>query len=90
MINNRNTCKNTFSELAIESLKYIKYCDTAIILLYIIGLILLGFQSILHPSIAIIGVTIIFAASTVALFVDVLQELLKNALEIKSENDLTV
>jgi len=82
--------KNAFSELAIESLKYIKRCATTIIIIYVIGLILLQIQNALHPSIGIIGVVIIFAASTIALFADVLQELLKNALEIKAENDLTV
>lgn len=82
--------KNAFSELAVESLKYLKYCAIAIIILYVIGLTLLGFQNVLHPSIAIIGGIIIFAALAIALFAAVLQELLINALEIKSENDLTV
>jgi hypothetical protein len=36
------------------------------------------------------GVTIIFAALTISFFAGVLQELLINALQIKSENDLTV
>ncbi|MDD2401914.1 MAG: DUF2975 domain-containing protein [Clostridia bacterium] len=82
--------KNAFSELAVESLKDIKYCALTIISLYVIGLTFFGFQNILHPSIATIGATIIFAAVTVALFAAVLQELLRNALEIKKENDLTV
>lgn len=82
--------KNAFSELAVESLKYIKYCAITIIILYVIGLTLLGFQNAFHSSIVIIGAIIIFAASAIALFAAVLQELLINALEIKSENDLTV
>mgnify|MGYP001226934001 CR=1 FL=1 len=82
--------ESAFSELAVESLKYIKYCAITLIILYVIGLTLLGFQDAFHSSIVIIGAIIIFAASAIALFAAVLQELLINALEIKSENDLTV
>ncbi|WP_160037724.1 MULTISPECIES: DUF2975 domain-containing protein [Paenibacillus] len=82
--------KNAFSELAVESLKHIRYCAIAIITLYVIGLIFLWFQNGLHSSIAMMGAIVIFATSAVAVFAAVLQELLKNALEIKSENDLTI
>ncbi len=81
---------NAFSEHAIASLKSIKYCAVAIILLYAVGFALLRFQIAFHYSIAIIGAIVIFATSAVAVFAAVLQELLTNALEIKSENDLTV
>lgn len=47
-------------------------------------------QSALHPGIAIIGFIIIFASVVIAVFAGVLQKLLRNALDIKSENDLTV
>ncbi|MBN3524662.1 DUF2975 domain-containing protein [Paenibacillus apiarius] len=82
--------KNAFSEFAVESLKHIKHCAATITILYLIGFAFLGFQLVLHTSIAIVGVVIIIAASTVAIFAAVLQELLTHALEIKSENDLTV
>ncbi|GIP32084.1 DUF2975 domain-containing protein [Paenibacillus sp. J2TS4] len=82
--------QNAFSELAVESLKHIKHCAVAIIILYVIGVTFLLFQNVLHSSIAMMGAIIIFATSSVAVFAAVLQELLKNALEIKSENDLTV
>jgi len=36
------------------------------------------------------GLIIIFATLTIVLFAALLQELLRNALEIKSENDLTI
>ncbi|WHY78625.1 DUF2975 domain-containing protein [Neobacillus sp. WH10] len=82
--------KNAFSELAVVSLKHIKYCANTIIIIYVIGISLLVSQNALHPGIAIIGFTIVFAAFVISLFTAILQELLRNALEIKAENDLTV
>jgi len=42
------------------------------------------------PGIILIGLVMIFAALVIAVFAAVLQKLLKNAIDIKSENDLTV
>lgn len=42
------------------------------------------------PGIILIGMVFVFAAFVVAVFAAVLQKLLKNAIDIKSENDLTV
>lgn len=42
------------------------------------------------PGIIVIGLIIIFASMVIAVFVAVLQKLLKEAIDIKSENDLTV
>nr|WP_275583378.1 DUF2975 domain-containing protein [Bacillus pakistanensis] len=81
---------HAFSELAVNSLKHIKYCAMTIIALYIFGMLLLVSQNALHPSIGMIGLTIIFTAFVMLLFATVLQEPLRNELEIKSENDLTV
>ena len=53
-------------------------------------MILLGTQNALHPGIAIIGLVIFFASIVIMLFTAVLQELLKNVLKIKTENDLTI
>lgn len=82
--------ENAFSHLAVISLGNIKTCAFTIITLYIIGLIFLISQNALHPGIALIGFVIIFATIVISLFTAVLQELLKNAIEIKSENDLTI
>lgn len=82
--------KSAFSGVTVGALTNIKYCAISIIALYALGLIGLGVINVLHPSIAIIGVIIIFASWTIALFAAVLQELLANIIEIKSENDLTV
>jgi hypothetical protein len=42
------------------------------------------------PGVLAIGLVIMFASSVVATFAAVLQNLIRNAVEIKSENDLTV
>lgn len=81
---------NAFSELSVKALKYIKYCAVTISILYVIGIIFLMSQNASQPGIAVIGLTIIFTSAVIAVFTAVLQKLLKNALDIKSENDLTV
>lgn len=81
---------NAFSELSVKALKYIKYCAVTISILYVIGIIFLMSQNASQPGIALIGFTIIFTSVVIAVFTAVLQKLLKNALDIKSENDLTV
>ena len=42
------------------------------------------------PGVILIGMVIIFASMVIAVFAAVLQRLLKEAIDIKSENDLTV
>jgi hypothetical protein len=85
--------KNTaFSELSIRALKNIKYCAITISSLYVVGMPL--FYLIAEkddaPGIIVIGLVMIFASMVIAVFAAVLQSLLKNAIDIKSENDLTV
>ncbi|WP_064094042.1 DUF2975 domain-containing protein [Rossellomorea aquimaris] len=82
--------RQAFSELAVVSLKLIKNYAIVIIFIYILGVLLLLVQNALHPGIAILGIIIIFASLTISFFAALLQGLLRNALEIKSENDLTV
>ncbi len=79
-----------FSASAVLGLSRIKLCAASIITLYGIGMVILASQSALHPGIAIIGFVIIFTTMVIFLFTAVLQELLKNVITIKSENDLTV
>ncbi|MBU6081774.1 DUF2975 domain-containing protein [Allobacillus halotolerans] len=79
-----------FTDQSLEALNSIKYCAILISGLYVIGTIFLISQSSLHPSVAIIGFIIIFTSVVIAVFAAVLQKLFKNALVIKSENDLTV
>lgn len=82
--------KNAFSKLAVISLGHIKNCAITIIIFYVAGIFWLVFQNALHPGIAMIGAGIIFTTLVISLFTVVLQELLRSALELKSENDLTV
>ncbi|MGM8365180.1 DUF2975 domain-containing protein [Virgibacillus sp. W0181] len=81
---------NAFSDLPVNALKKIKYCAITISILYALGATFLLTQNALHPGIAIIVLTIIFSSVVIAVFAMVLQKLLKSALDIKSENDLTV
>ncbi|MBJ8031538.1 DUF2975 domain-containing protein [Bacillus cereus group sp. N21] len=81
-----------FSELSVKALKNIKYCAITISTLYLLGMPLyyLIAERVDPPSIIPIGLVIIFASMVIAVFAAVLQRLLQEAINIKSENDLTV
>ncbi len=82
--------KNAFSDMSVNALRKIKFCAITISTLYVTGAIFLLIQNALHPGIAIVAITIIFSSIVIAVFAMVLQKLFKSALDIKSENDLTV
>ena len=80
-----------FSELSVKALKNIKCCAITISGLYVLGLPLFHFiAKKVDPPIGLIGLTIIFASLVIAVFTAILQRLLQEAINIKSENDLTV
>jgi len=81
-----------FSELSVKALKNIKYCAITISVLYVVGLPLIYLMAEIDdaPGIIVLGLVIIFASTVIAVFAAVLQKLLQNAIDIKSENDLTV
>ncbi|MCM3597091.1 DUF2975 domain-containing protein [Metabacillus idriensis] len=81
-----------FSELSVGALKNIKYCAFSISILYVLGMPLFYLMAEMDdaPGIILIGLVIIFASFVIAVFAAVLQKLLKEAIDIKSENDLTV
>lgn len=81
-----------FSELSVKALQNIKYCATIISIMYVICLPLLYYMAEVDdaPGIVAFGFVITFASVIIAVFAAVLQKLLKNAIDIKSENDLTV
>jgi hypothetical protein len=83
---------NAFSELSVSALKKIKYCAITISSLYVVGMPLfyLVAEGDDAPGVILIGMVMIFASMVIAVFAAVLQKLLKNAIDIKSENDLTV
>lgn len=83
---------NAFSNLSVNSLKNIKYCALVIGLIY--GVCLPSFYTIADkedaPGIMLIGLVFTFAPLVVSVFAAILQKLLKNAINMKLENDLTV
>jgi len=79
-----------FSELSVKALNYIKYCAITISILYVVGIIILNTQNAGNPGILLLGLVIIFASIVITVFAAVLQELLKKAIDIKSDNDLTI
>lgn len=88
-----NIDKNqAFSELSVIALKNIKYCAFTISTLYLLGMplyYLMG-KRVDPPSFIPMGLVIIFSSMVIAVFAAVLQRLLQEAINIKSENDLTV
>lgn len=81
-----------FSRLSIKALRYIKYCALVVSTMYVAGMpyIYLVAQSDDAPGVVLIGLVFTFASMAIAVFAAVLQKLLQNAIDIKSENDLTV
>ena len=81
-----------FSGLSVRALKNIKYCAVTISIFYAAGMPVFYLIADIDdaPGIIVIGLVIIFASMVIAVFAAVLQKLLKEAIDIKSENDLTV
>ncbi|AJS58559.1 DUF2975 domain-containing protein [Paenibacillus sp. IHBB 10380] len=81
-----------FSELSVKALKNIKYCAITISILYVVGMPLFYLMAEKDdaPGMILIGLVVIFASMVIAVFAAVLQRLLQEAIDIKSENDLIV
>jgi len=79
-----------FSELSVKALKNIKYCAITISILYavIAPLVFPIADADDAPGLVAFPLLIIFASMAIAVFAAVLQKLLKEAIDIKSENDL--
>jgi hypothetical protein len=81
-----------FSQFSVEALKKIKFCAITISCVYVV---IMPFIYLLAdkddaPGAIIMGAVPIFASIVIAVFAAVLQRLLQVAIDIKSENDLTV
>lgn len=81
-----------FTQVSVDALNYIKYCA-----LMITGLFTLGMPYIFYaadrddaPGVVLIGCVIIKASFVIATAAAVFARLLQNAVDIKSEHDLTV
>lgn len=83
---------DAFSRKSISALGKIKYSALAFSGLYIAFSPIAYFlaQKTDAPGLMVIGLIMAFAPMVIAVFAAVLQLLLKSAMEIKSENDLTV
>lgn len=81
-----------FSELSVKALKNIKNCATTISLLYVAAMPLFYVVGEVDdaPGTILIGMIFVFAPMIIAVFAAVLQRLLKEAIDIKSDNDLTI
>lgn len=84
--------KKAFSNFSVTALKKIKSSAFSISAIYAV---LLPFVYVVAeiddaPGLILVGMTPIFASLVVAVFAAVLQKLLNEAINIKSENDLTV
>ena len=81
-----------FSDAAVKALKTIKYCALTIIAFIVLGelatIALIRGEDITH--IITIGVIITVGSAAVALFASLLQKLVRDAIRLKSENELIV
>lgn len=83
-----------FSELSVRALKYVKYCGMSISGLIIAGLATLMILAVGKnediTGIVMPGIVVTFISGVGATIVTVLQSHVQKAIELKSENDLTV
>jgi len=81
-----------FSTISVEALNKIKYCALTISGLYtvILPFVFQMAQKDDAPGLVIIGMIPVFASLVIAVFAAVLKRLLKEAIDIKSENEYTV
>ena len=81
-----------FSQLSVNALRNIKFCAITISSLHVLLLPLfyLFAEKDDAPGVIFVGLVVPLASIVIAVFAAVLQKLLKNAIDIKSENDLTI
>lgn len=81
-----------FSQISVTALKKIKYCAITISSLHVLVLPLFYLFAEIDdaPGVIFVGLVVPFASLVIAVFAAVLQKLLQEAIDIKSENDLTV
>jgi hypothetical protein len=81
-----------FSQISVNALKIIKQCAITICILHVLVLPLfyLFADADDAPGVIFVGLVVPFASMVIAVFAAVLQRLLQEAIDIKSENDLIV
>lgn len=83
---------DAFSLPSLKAFRSIKFCALTISALFAVGMPYIFYVAEKDdaPGVVLIGCIIIFASFVIATFAAVLQKLIQNAIDIKSENDLTV
>src|SRR5688572_12243998 len=82
---------NLFSQAAVNALRTIKFCAVAVIGFVAVGeVIILSGESDDHAGGVAMGVVIAFGFVVIATAAATFQWILQNAVDMKSENDLTV
>ena|SRR5690349_18424209 len=80
-----------FSQAAVKTLKTIKYCALAIVVFVVVSLVfMIGGDREDRPGGTFMRVLVAFPSVVVATAAAMFERVLQNAVDIKSENDLTV
>jgi hypothetical protein len=81
-----------FSERSVKAIRTIKFCAGGISALYALLMPYIVYVADHNdaPGAAVLGLVFIFVTLITSVFAAVLEKLLQNAIDIKSENDLTV
>ncbi len=81
-----------FSASSVRALRNIKYCAIAMAVLYLgcVPFLIPIAEADDAPGVVLIGAVLACSPLVIAVFAAVLQRLLQNAIDMKSENDLTV
>lgn len=89
-LSRRVAVNDAFSDQSVKHLKHIKISAVLITLMYLAGFLVLSQLVDLSPGIGLLGILIMLASLMIGLIAGILEELLRKALAIKEENDLTV
>ena len=81
-----------FSELSLKSIQQIRSCAAAISVIYLFAMPLFYIVAEIDdaPGVILVGMIFVFAPLTVAVFAAILKKLLKNAIDLKNDNELTI
>ena len=82
-----------FSQLSVDAVRNIKYCAMAFVGFILLGLLYIRLSAPVDEDpagVTALGTVISFASIVIATAAAIFQRLLQNAVDLKSENDLTV
>lgn len=81
-----------FSDLSVKALKNIKYSALIFAAIYILGIPYIYYKAEVDDAPGVLAITIILTLASIIIgtFAAVLQNLIQKAVDLKSENDLTV